>query len=102
MTYSATGKAIESLAIEIGDKVYIDVAKWHLFLREAHLHMTLAEYLFPLLEEGSIGEQGVSNVLRSISVPLGGGKREVPLFELIPSSGVRDLVDILEEFKRKM
>lgn len=102
MTYSETGKAIESLAIEIGEKIYIDIAKWHLFLREAHLHMTLAEYLYPLVEKDDISEQGVTNALKSISVSLGGGKRELPLLDLIPSSGVRDLVDILEEFQRNL
>ena len=38
MTYSGTSKAIEDLAVAIGDKVYLDVAKWHLYLQDAKLH----------------------------------------------------------------
>ncbi|MFM6515410.1 MAG: DUF3181 family protein, partial [Microcystis panniformis] len=33
-----TTQDIENLAAQIGDNIYIDVAKWHLYLREAHLH----------------------------------------------------------------
>ena len=102
MTYSTTGQAIESLSIEIGDKVYIDVANWHLFLREAHLHILLAEHLYPLIEENNLAEKSVQDVLSHFPVKLGGGKRELPLAELIPSVCMKDLMDILEEFQREM
>jgi hypothetical protein len=49
MAKTNTTEAIEALAAEIGENIYIDVAKWHLYLREAHLHTTLAEQLYPLL-----------------------------------------------------
>ena len=47
---------IEKLAAEIGENIYIDVAKWHLYLAEAHLHTQLAEQLYPLLEGGDFTE----------------------------------------------
>lgn len=102
MSYSATSEAIEALAAEIGEKIYIDVAKWHLFLREAHLHTTLAERLYPLMTDKSLNSSSVEGVLRDISVKLGGGKRELPLIDLIPASGVSDLVELLEEFQRNL
>ena len=43
MAKTNTSQAIESLAAEIGNNVYIDIAKWHLYLREAHLHTVVAE-----------------------------------------------------------
>ncbi|WP_293134029.1 DUF3181 family protein [Microcoleus sp. bin38.metabat.b11b12b14.051] len=97
-----TTLAIESLAAEIGENVYIDVAKWHLYLRDAHLHTVVAEQLYPMLEDGDADDDRVGQVLQGISVKLGGGKREVPLADLIPMQSRVHLMDVLEEFQRKM
>lgn len=102
MANSETTQLVESLAAEIGEKVYIDVAKWHLYLSDAHLHVTLAERLFPLLDEAAIDEGRVGQVLREISVKLGGGRREIPLLELLPAACETDLLEILQEFREKM
>jgi hypothetical protein len=97
-----TTQDIESLAAEIGENVYIDIAKWHLYLRDAHLHAVVAKQLYSLLESGSLNADRVGQVLQGIPVVLGGGKREVPLAELIPRQGITQLMDILEEFQRDM
>ena len=93
---------IELLAAEIGENIYIDVAKWHLYLADAHLHTTLARKFFPLIEDDSLSQDEVMQILRSVFVPLGGGKLEVPLAELIPTQLVSNLLDILQEFQRKL
>jgi hypothetical protein len=97
-----TTQAIESLAAEIGENVYIDIAKWHLYLRDAHLHTVVAQQLYPMLEDGDLDADRVAQVLQGIPVKLGGGKREVPLAELIPMQCQVQLMDVLEEFQRKM
>ena len=97
-----TTLAIESLAAEIGENVYIDIAKWHLYLRDAHLHTVVAEQLYPMLENGNLDDDKVARVLQGIPVKLGGGKREVPLADLIPMQSQVHLMDVLEEFQRKM
>ena len=97
-----TTLAIESLAAEIGENVYIDIAKWHLYLRDAHLHTVVAEQLYPMLEDGNLDDDKVARVLQGIPVKLGGGKREVPLADLIPMQSQVHLMDVLEEFQRKM
>jgi hypothetical protein len=97
-----TTQAIESLAAEIGENVYIDIAKWHLYLSDAHLHTVLAEQLYPMLENGDLDADRVAQVLQKIPVKLGGGKREVPLADLIPMQCQVQLMDVLEEFQRKM
>jgi hypothetical protein len=97
-----TTQAIESLAAEIGENVYIDIAKWHLYLNDAHLHTVVAEQLYPMLEDGDLDADRVAQVLQGISVKLGGGKREVPLADLIPMQCQVQLMDVLEEFQRKM
>ncbi|MEQ9548415.1 MAG: DUF3181 family protein [Coleofasciculus sp. G3-WIS-01] len=97
-----TSEAIEALAAEIGDNVYIDVAKWHLYLRDAHLHTSLAERLYPLLTEDSLSEDQVLQILQSIPVELGNGRREVSLVDLLPMQCQVNLLDLLEEFQQKM
>jgi Protein of unknown function (DUF3181) len=97
-----TTQAIESLAAEIGENVYIDIAKWHLYLRDAHLHTVVAEQLYSLLEDGNLDADRVGQVLQSIPVKLGAGKREVSLADLIPMQCQVKLMDVLEEFQRKM
>ena len=97
-----TSEAIEDLAAEIGENVYIDVAKWHLYLRDAHLHTILAEQLYPLLTNGSLEADQVLQILQKIPVKLGGGKREVPLADLLPMQCQVNLMDLLEEYQRKL
>ena len=86
-------QAIDSLAAEIGEKVYIDVAKWHLYLANANLHTVLAEQLYPLLANDELSEEKVLKLLQAIPVKLGGGKREVPLIDLLPMQCQVVLID---------
>lgn len=102
MPTANTSEAIEALAAEIGENIYIDVAKWHLYLRDAHLHTVLAEQLYPLLVDNSLAENQVQRILQNISVKLGGGKREVPLEDLLPMQCQVTLMDLLEEYQRKL
>jgi len=96
-----TTQAIEDLAAEIGENIYIDVAKWRLYLREAHLHTTLAEQLYPLLTDNSLEENQISQILQNIPVKIG-GKREIPLADLLPTQSQTNLMDLLEEFQRNI
>jgi hypothetical protein len=102
MASISKSEAVESLAAEIGENVYIDVAKWHLYLSDAHLHTLLAERFYPMVEGRSVKEDEVLQVLQSIPVKLGGGKREVPLLDLLPMQCQVSLMDLLEEFQRKL
>jgi hypothetical protein len=90
---------VEKLAAEIGETVYMDIAKWRLYLRDAHMHTALAEKLLPLLSEGSLDEKAVVEILAAITVPLGGGKREVPLTDLLPMQGQSSLMGLLKDFQ---
>ncbi len=98
----ASTQQIEALAAEIGENIYIDVAKWHLYLAEAHLHTVLAEKLYPLLEDDQLEEDGVVAILREIPVKLGGGKKTLPLIDLLPMQCQVNLLDLLEEYKKNM
>ncbi|CCQ51430.1 DUF3181 family protein [Crocosphaera watsonii WH 8501] len=101
MANDQTTQAVESLAAEIGENIYMDVAKWHLYLADAHLHTVVAEKVYPMIENEEVSEDGVIEILRQISVSLGGGRREVPLLELLPLQCQMNLMDLLEEFLKK-
>jgi hypothetical protein len=93
-------EVIENLAAEIGENIYIDVAKWHLYLSDAHLHTTVAEQVYPLLEDKAVSEKAVMKILREIPVKLGGGKLEVSLADLLPMQSQVHLIDLLEEYQQ--
>ena len=98
MAQTSSTEAIEALAAEIGENIYIDVAKWHLYLSNAHLHTVLAEQLYPMVTAKAIVEDDVIQVLQKIPVKLGGGKREVPLADLLPMQCQVNLIDLLKSF----
>ncbi|NJO97365.1 MAG: DUF3181 family protein [Hyellaceae cyanobacterium CSU_1_1] len=98
----ATTREIEALAAKIGENIYIDVAKWHLYLNDAHLHTTVAEKIYPLLEDNSLTEEAIAAVLEEIPVKLGGGKTELPLSQLLPMQCQMNLIDLLEEYQQDM
>ncbi len=100
MAKTNTTELLEALAAEIGENVYIDVAKWHLYLSNAKLHTVVAEQLYPLITSNAVNEDRVLQVLGSIPIKIGGGKREIPLIDLLPLQCQVSLVDILEKYQR--
>ena len=102
MANPSTTEFLEALAAEIGERVYIDVAKWHLYLGDAHLHTVVAERAYPLLEARSVSEDSVLKILQEIPVKIGGGRKELALLDLLPMQGQINLVDILEDFQNRL
>jgi hypothetical protein len=101
MAKTNTTEILEALASEIGENIYIDIAKWHLFLSNAKLHTVVAEKMYPLLTSKSVDEDQVIKILESIPVKIGGGKRELALIDLLPLQCQVNLVDILEKYQRE-
>ena len=93
---------IENLAAQIGENVYIDVAKWHLYLNDAKLHTVVAEKVYPLLEDNSLSEDAVTSILQDIPIKLGGGATELSLDKLLPMQCKVNLLDLLEEYQKDM
>jgi Protein of unknown function (DUF3181) len=98
---SITSENIESLAAAIAEEVYIDIAKWHLYLGDAHLHTVLAEQFYPMLTAG-VNASTVTQVLGSTMVKIGGGKRELPLSDFIPDRAQANLLNVLENFSKDL
>ncbi|MBN3888962.1 MAG: DUF3181 family protein [Nostoc sp. JL31] len=102
MAKTNTTELLEALAAEIGENVYIDIAKWHLYLSNAKLHTLVAEQLYPLITSNNVSEDQVLKVLKSITVKIGGGRSELSLSDLLPLQCQVTLVDILEKYQREI
>ncbi|WP_016953246.1 DUF3181 family protein [Anabaena sp. PCC 7108] len=102
MAKTNTTELLEALAAEIGETVYIDVAKWHLYLSNAKLHTVVAEQLYPLITAKTVNEDQVIQVLESIPVKIGGGRKELALIDLLPLQCQVALVDILEKYQKEI
>jgi hypothetical protein len=101
MAQTNTTEIIEALAAEIGDNIYIDIARWHLFLRDAKIHTLVAQELYPLITSNkAINENDVTKIIKSVPIKIGGGRNEVSLIDLLPLQCQVSLVDILEKFQR--
>ena len=102
MTATSSAENIESLAAEIGENIYIDIAKWHLYLGVAKLHATLAEKLLHIVADADNSEANVIKVLQDIPIKLGGGRKTLPLSDLLPMQCQVNLIDLLEEYQRNL
>lgn len=96
---SPNSEAIESLAADIGEAAYLDVAKWHLYLANAHLHLPLAEKLYPSLLDRSFNRQKLLQLLGDVAVVVGGGKRSIPLVDLLPDREIDRLYQAIEDYR---
>ncbi len=98
----SSSETVEQLAAAIGEEVYIDIAKWHLYLNDAHLHLPLAEQFYALLRDrATITENLVAEVLTNTKVKVG-GKLEISLIDLVPTQSQSRLLEILEKFSKKI
>ena len=99
---TASTELIESLAADIGAQVYIEIAKWHLYLSDAKLHLLVAEKLYGLLESDQLSQDSIQTVLKTVSVSIGGGQNEISLADLVPLQCQTDLLELLEEKQRDL
>ncbi|GAX75973.1 hypothetical protein CEUSTIGMA_g3416.t1 [Chlamydomonas eustigma] len=97
----------DELASEIGKQVYIDIAGWHLYMRDlsanptTKMHQALALQIGPKASQGRISESDISDVLKKIPIKAGAGKTQVTLYDLTPSMCLGDLARIAEDFQRR-
>ncbi|MBW4654232.1 MAG: DUF3181 family protein [Kaiparowitsia implicata GSE-PSE-MK54-09C] len=102
MSYANSSEAVEALAAEIGKNVYLDIAKWHLYLRETALHTRLANTFYPMMANGTIAEADVAQALSGMTVDVGGGKRAIALTDFLPTASIQELLRTLEDFQHDL
>jgi len=89
---------LQELQTSLADRIYLQIASWHLYLGDAGLAENLAIECSVRLNEGA--NVAARQALESVQVPLGGGSTRLPLARLIPASQLRDLEEILEPYCR--
>ncbi|MFM9088229.1 MAG: DUF3181 family protein [Cyanobium sp.] len=94
MTLSAP--ELEELTQAIADRLYVEVAQWHLYLGDAGLAARLAQECAGRLDQGVA--VCARQALEAVQVPIGGGATRLPLARLIPANQLRDLEEILEPY----
>ena len=88
---------ISDLENIISEKVFIKIEKWNLYLGDAGLARYLAIECINNKNQGSLEAAKIS--LKAINVKVGdGGANSIPLINLITTSQILELEEILESF----
>jgi hypothetical protein len=96
MSLSATD--LHNLEVALADRLYLQIAGWHLYLGDAGLAQPLAIECAARLDQGST--VCARQALEAVQVPIGGGATRLPLARLVPAGQLRDLEEVLEPFCR--
>lgn len=89
---------LRELTSSLSDRLYLQIANWHLYLGDAGLAEALAIECSARLDQGAA--VAARQALEAVQVPLAGGSTRLPLARLIPAVQLRDLEEILEEHCR--
>lgn len=95
---SLSASDLKDLEVALADRLYLQVAGWHLYLGDAGLAQTLAIECAARLDQGAA--VCARQALEAVQVPIGGGGTRLPLARLIPAGQLRDLEEVLEPFCR--
>ncbi len=89
---------LQELQLAIADRLYIQVASWHLYLGDAGLAKDLAIECSVNFEKGA--NVAARLALESVQVQLAGGSTRLPLGRLMPAAQLLDLEEILDPYCR--
>ena len=87
---------ISDLENIISEKIFIKIEKWNLYLGDAGLARNLAIECISNKDLGPLEAAKVS--LKAVNVKVGDGVKSIPLINLITTSQILELEDILESF----
>ncbi len=87
---------ISDLENSISEKIFIKVEKWNLYLGDAGLSRNLAIECISNLDQGPLEAAKIS--MNSINVKVGDGVKCIPLINLVTSSQIFELEEILARF----
>ena len=85
---------ISNLEDSISEKIFIKIEKWNLYLGDAGLARNLAIECISNFNKGS--QEAAKLSLDAIKVKIGDGKETIPLANLVTSSQISDLEEILD------
>tara|TARA_B100000900_G_C20421649_1_gene651207 strand:+ start:323 stop:613 length:291 start_codon:yes stop_codon:yes gene_type:complete len=87
---------ISDLENIISEKVFIRIENWNLYLGDAGIARHLAIECISNKEQGPLEASKLS--LKAINVKVGDGVKSIPLINLVTSSQILELEEILESF----
>ena len=87
---------ISDLENIISEKIFIKIEKWNLYLGDAGLARNLAIECISNFNKGS--QEAAKLSLNTIKVKIGDGKETIALANLVTSSQISDLEEILDSF----
>ena len=87
---------ISDLENLISEKVFIKIEKWNLYLGDAGLARNLAIECISNKDQGPLEAAKIS--LKAINVKVGDGVNTISLIDLITSSQILELEEILQSF----
>ena len=87
---------ISDLENIISEKLFIKIEKWNLYLGDAGLARDLAIECISNKDQGPLEAAKIS--LKSINVKVGDGVSSIPLINLITTSQIIELEEVLESF----
>ena len=87
---------ISELENIISENIFIKIEKWNLYLGDAGLARNLAIECISNKDQGASEASKIS--LKEINVKVGDGVKSIPLINLITSSQIIELEEILESF----
>ena len=87
---------ISDLENIISEKVFIKIEKWNLYLGDAGIARNLAIECISNKDQVPLEAAKIS--LKAINVKVGDGVNNIPLINLITSSQIQELEEILEKF----
>ena len=88
--------SISDLENVISEKVFIKIENWNLYLGDAGLARKLAIECISNKDQGPLEAAKIS--LKAINVKVGDGLNSIPLINLITTSQIQELEEILESF----
>ena len=88
--------SISDLENIISEKVFIKIEKWNLYMGDAGLARNLAIECISNKDQGPLDAAKIS--LRAINVKVGDGVKAIPLINLITTTQIQELEEILESF----
>ena len=106
-TSSSAKNPFEELSDAIGKDCYVDIAGWHLFLKDikvdgqATMAQVLAAKLGGDMMSSGFDDRNVEDALGKVPVKIGQGKVTVSLKDAMPAMVVSDLMNICEEYARR-
>ena len=87
---------ISDLENIISEKIFIKIENWNLYLGDAGLARDLAIECISNKDQGPLNAAKTS--LKAINVKVGDGVNSIPLINLITTSQILELEEILESF----